>query len=129
MIKFTPEICDQDERGTITDLLEEQVDAISTVFTETGAVRGNHYHRKTFQWTYIIQGVLRVVTRDLDQKVREHVVGRGEMMLSPPMEAHAWEALEPTTAVVFAKGPRAGKNYESDTIRLDTDDRLIECGS
>jgi hypothetical protein len=47
------------------------------------------------------------------------------MMLSPPMEAHAWQALEPTTAVVFAKGPRAGKNYESDTFRLDADERLI----
>jgi len=40
------------------------------------------------------------------------------------MEAHALQALEDTTMVVMTRGPRGGREYESDTFRLS--ELLIE---
>jgi hypothetical protein len=39
--------------------------------------------------------------------------------MTGPHEAHAIEALEDTTMVVMTRGPRGGREYESDTYRLD----------
>jgi hypothetical protein len=36
-----------------------------------------------------------------------------------PGDAHAMEALKHTTMVVMTRGPRGGREYESDTFRLD----------
>lgn len=108
-----------DKRGTITDLVVESLDSATLIYTDPGEVRGNHYHRETFQWTYVIEGELMIATRDLGQQLYRDKLRTGELMLSPPMEAHAWKAREPTTVLVLTRGPRSGKDYESDTIRLD----------
>lgn len=102
-----------DARGTITDLLEG-VDSVTEIRSVKGAVRGNHIHHETTQWTYIVWGVLRVVTPDGQRRVRA-----GEMWKDEPGTPHAWEALEDTVCLVFTKGPRSGADYESDTERLD----------
>lgn len=115
----------EDERGTITDLVTEQFDSATVIYTAPGAVRGNHYHRETFQWTYVMEGELMVATRDLGQMLRRDKLRQGELMLSPLMEAHAWKALEPTAVLVLTRGPRSGKDYESDTIRLTGSSRLL----
>ena len=36
-----------------------------------------------------------------------------------PMEKHALVGLEDSEMLVFTEGPRGGKEYESDTFRLD----------
>lgn len=101
-----------DDRGDIIDLAEH-VDAATLITTAKGAVRGNHIHRRTWQWTYVLTGKLRVAG-----PAGEGVVGAGEMVLNEPGEPHAWQALEDTTCLVFARGPRAGNGYEDDTERL-----------
>jgi len=118
------QVSTQDARGFIADLTVEPLDSVTLVFTEKDAVRGNHYHRKTHQWTYVVSGSLAVVTSEAG-KVEEGVVSAGTLMLSPPMESHAWRALEDTTVLVWTRGPRSVENYESDTYRLQGDDRLI----
>ena len=108
-----------DERGIIRDLLVEPLDSVTRIFTARGAVRGNHYHRETYQWTYVLRGRLRVVTRMPEGQPTQGLLMEGKMMVSPPMEEHAWEAMEDTAVMVFTRGPRSGADYESDTIRLD----------
>jgi len=41
------------------------------------------------------------------------------MTCERPGVAHTWLALEDTETIVFSKGPRSGRAYESDTQRLD----------
>jgi quercetin dioxygenase-like cupin family protein len=114
----------EDHRGVIQDLLGP-VDAVTEIRSHKGAIRGNHVHYQTTQWTYIASGWLRVVTRDPDGTVHDRVYGPGEMACEQPGVAHAWEAMEDTVCVVFSKGPRSGENYESDTFRLTGEDRLL----
>ena len=105
----------EDERGVIQDILGP-VDAVTTIFTYEGAVRGNHVHKLTTQWTYIASGRLLVVT-DHDGVRSESAYGPGEMACEAPGVPHAWKALQDTVAVVFTRGPRSGEDYESDTYR------------
>jgi quercetin dioxygenase-like cupin family protein len=107
----------EDERGVIQDLFTGPNDGVTEILTRKGAVRGNHVHDETTQWTLVRSGRLLVVTDDGEfRKRREYLPG--EMAEELPGIAHAWKALEDTTVLVFTRGPRSGEAYESDTRRL-----------
>ena len=103
-----------DERGTITDLVENDHYAVTVVKSQAGSIRGNHVHKETEQWTYVLSGKLLVSTPQASVEV-----DAGRLVFNPRGEAHAWRALEDTVCIVWVHGPRAGSNYESDTYRLD----------
>jgi quercetin dioxygenase-like cupin family protein len=115
----------EDDRGVIQDLLTEQVDAVTYIFTKKDAVRGNHVHNATVQWVYVMQGRLWVVRRAFGGYPTACQVGPGELICDEPGVAHAWKALEDTEVMVFTRGPRSGANYEDDVQRLAPEDRLI----
>lgn len=115
----------EDGRGVIQDLLAGPIDAVTEIFTRGSAVRGNHVHSQTTQWTYIVSGRLRVVTRDPGGEVHDRTFGPGETACEPPGVAHAWQALGDTIVLVFTRGPRSGANYEDDVQRLSPEERLI----
>lgn len=111
-----------DKRGNISDLLnfkQPVIDSVTRIRSFAGAIRGNHYHKETAQWTYIVKGKTRVVTVEADKR-QEEICCSGDTIHHRPGEAHAFEALEDTEWLVFTKGPRSGKDYESDTFRLET---------
>lgn len=109
----------EDERGVIRDVTTEHWDAATRIFTRAGAIRGNHYHKATWQMTLLLSGCLRVVT-ETDEARREFFLRSEEwLLLTPPNERHAWQAVEDTTVIVLTRGPRSGENYESDTFRLE----------
>src|SRR5215207_9819166 len=103
----------EDERGFIQDLLGP-IDSVTHIRTVEGAVRGNHLHRHTTQWTVILSGSMVMAQGD-----REGVVGPGVLIEEPAGVPHAWKALEDTECLVFTRGPRAGENFELDTYRLE----------
>ena len=107
----------EDARGVIQDLFTGALTGVTEIFTRKGAVRGNHVHARTAQWTLVRSGRLLVVTQNADFR-RRREYGPGEMAEELPGIAHAWKALEDTTVLVFTKGPRSGADYESDTQRL-----------
>ena len=115
----------EDDRGVIQDLLTEALTSVTEIFTRAGAVRGNHTHYQTIQWTYVVSGQLRVVTRDPSGNMRDRTFGPGDMACERPGVAHAWQAREDCTVLVFTRGPRSGDRYESDVVRLPLQDRLI----
>ena len=114
----------EDDRGVIQDLLVAPLDAVTRIWTRKGAIRGNHVHAETTQWTYVVSGLLRVMTQQ-GGRLRDRTYGPGDMACELPGVAHAWEALEDTEVLVFTKGPRSGTAYESDTFRLPDAERLL----
>ena len=113
----------EDERGVIQDLFGP-VDAVTRITSVKGAIRGNHFHKATTQWTYVMSGLLRVVTEgsghsgaDGPRESRDYAPG--EIACELPGVSHAWEALEDTDVMVFTVGPRSGAAYETDTFRLE----------
>jgi quercetin dioxygenase-like cupin family protein len=105
----------EDPRGSITDLIEEHINSVSKVTFTSGAVRGNHVHRQTTQWTYVLYGSLTVYTEE-DGKIISKEFREGDFFVSLPNSPHAMKALEGAEILVFTQGPRAGSEYESDTF-------------
>jgi quercetin dioxygenase-like cupin family protein len=121
MEKIPVLVSHRDDRGEITDLLEkEDINAITLISFKKGAVRANHYHKFTIQWNYVISGKIKLVTQVLPAgEVEEIILEPGELAVTTAHESHALQALEETQLLVFTKGPRGGKEYESDTFRLE----------
>lgn len=123
----------EDNRGIIQDILAGPIDSVTEIFTYKGAIRGNHVHYHTTQWTYVISGRLQVATPAnvqswgtlVSRAVHLMDYGPGDLVCDPPGVPHAWKALEDTKVLVFTRGPRSGASYESDVKRLDPEDWLI----
>ena len=111
----------RDERGTITDLIEaEEINAVTLVTFVKGAIRGNHFHKHTVQYNYLLRGSIELITQTADGQRQSAVLGRGSLAVVGEMEQHALRALDDSELLVFTRGPRGGKEYETDTYRLDT---------
>lgn len=110
-----------DARGKISDLVEnESINAVTVITFEAGAVRANHFHDHTTQWNYVMSGKIRLVTQMPGEGRVESVLEKGDLAVTVPRESHALVALEPSEVLILTKGPRGGKDYESDTFRLTT---------
>lgn len=117
---ITREVSFRDARGDIIDLLEnENINAVTIVTFTKGAIRGNHFHKHTTQWNYVMEGRIRLVSQLPGDAKREVVMGPGDFVATGPDERHALQGLEESRVMVFTKGPRGGKEYETDTYRLD----------
>ncbi len=120
MKKIVTPINHSDERGIIIDLVENQnINAITFISFKKGAVRANHYHKKTSQWNYITKGQIKLVTQFGEGTINEKILQKGDLVMTLPMEKHALVGMEDSEMLVFTEGPRGGKEYESDTFRLE----------
>lgn len=109
----------EDERGKIIDILEKEViEYVTLISSKKGAVRGNHYHKESLQYTFVLKGSLKLLTQMPRGEIKIMIVKGGDLVFTPPMERHALIALVDSEFLVFTRGPRGGKNYEKDTYRL-----------
>ncbi|MBK23385.1 MAG: hypothetical protein CME70_05205 [Halobacteriovorax sp.] len=110
----------EDDRGIIRDILShEPIDAVTIITSKEGAVRANHYHKETYQWTYVMKGKINYVSQFKDEEVKTTVLNEGDLVVSEPFESHALQAVVDSELMILTRGPRGGKEYESDTFRLD----------
>lgn len=111
-----------DSRGTITDIFYQAAMNHACIITNApGAVRANHYHEHTTQYTYILSGSLDYYSRPVDSTEPANVItaGAGDFIISEPREVHAWRTgPQGCVLIAFASGPRGGQDYESDTHRV-----------
>jgi dTDP-4-dehydrorhamnose 3,5-epimerase-like enzyme len=109
----------EDERGSITDIVE-QVDFNGATIIESklGAIRGNHFHKKTVQHIYVLSGKMRCLAQKPDESVTQAIVEQGDLVSHDLLESHSFEALEDTLFLVLSSGLRTGRDYEKDTYRL-----------
>jgi len=109
----------KDDRGEITDIMvKESIDYVTIITSVKGSTRGNHYHKKTDQWVYILQGKIKMLTQMPNAPVVMTILEIGDLAKTGFMERHAMIALEDSAFMVFTRGPRGGEDYETDTYRL-----------
>ena len=114
-IKFTK----KDDRGEITDIMvKENIEFVTLITSVKGSTRGNHYHKETDQWVYILEGRMKMLTQMPDGPVATTFLEKGDLAKTGPMERHAMIAIEDSAFMVFTRGPRGGSDYETDTYRL-----------
>jgi mannose-6-phosphate isomerase-like protein (cupin superfamily) len=112
-----------DDRGTITDIFyTANMNHGCIITNQPDAVRGNHYHKFTTQYTYILSGTLTYYSKSIggDESTDVFNAIPGDMIISEPLEVHAMRAgSNGCTFIAFAEGPRGGADYESDTYRVE----------
>ena len=119
MKKIKIKINFKDSRGIIVDLLEKKkINAITYITQNKGKIRGNHFHKKTTQWNYLIKGRIKIVTKKKNKSVKQMILSKGDLVVTSSNESHAIKAIKYSEYLVFTQGPRGGIEYESDTFRL-----------
>ena len=54
----------EDERGGIIDIVEDiKIDSVTLITSKKGARRGDHYHKKSVQYTFVLKGTLELLTQ------------------------------------------------------------------
>lgn len=102
----------KDKRGVIEDLYVGKDFSVTRITFKKGAVRGNHYHKKTTQIDMLVKGFLDCYGRG------EISIRNGQGLIHEPFEPHAYKALEDSEMISICIGKRIGKNYEKDTYKL-----------
>lgn len=115
----------EDDRGVITDIFYGRNMNHGCLITNApGAVRGNHWHKHTTQYTYVLTGSMHYYSRpagNTDAAVEKYLAKKGDFIISEPGEIHAMKATaDGCTFIAFAEGPRGGEDYENDTYRVDS---------
>lgn len=109
-----------DDRGMIIDLVyKTDFDAVTLIKSKKGSVRGNHYHKETTQYSYILSGKIEAYSQAPAGPVEIKTLEIGDMMISVPFERHALHAVEDSELLIITKGPRSGTDYEADTFRVE----------
>jgi quercetin dioxygenase-like cupin family protein len=108
----------KDARGAILDILDDvNINSVTLITNKKGAVRANHFHKKTVQYTFVLSGRVKYVGKGPGGR-KTSVLKAGDLAVSPPNESHATQALSDATFLALSCGPRHGLNYEADTFRL-----------
>ncbi len=109
-----------DERGIISDLINEPINHVGLITTEKEAVRGSHYHKKSNQYSYILSGKFEVLLAPYDQlsNIKKVILYAGELITIPPFVIHQFKALDRAVMINMESQSRSGTGYEDDTIRV-----------
>jgi dTDP-4-dehydrorhamnose 3,5-epimerase-like enzyme len=120
----------KDKRGRIVDIFTNQPKDHCTLVTfNKKAIRGNHFHKRSTQYDFIISGKLKMMTAKVDKKgkivgkVKKEIISQNMLIEHKPYYAHAFKALKQSKMLALVNGTRGGKDYEKDTFRLK--DKLI----
>ncbi|KKT77456.1 MAG: Cupin 2 conserved barrel domain protein [Candidatus Giovannonibacteria bacterium GW2011_GWC2_44_8] len=115
--KITPVF--KDKRGSIFDILEVPVSHVGIVTFKKGAVRGNHYHKKSAQYSYILSGKIELTIKKINEKrARDRILKEGDLTTIPPNMIHTYRALENSSMLDLTTYARGIKGYETDTVRV-----------
>ena len=119
-------IIHKDNRGKIIDIFVDQTKDHCTLVTfNRNSVRGNHFHKKSEQFSYILNGKLLMFSAKIDKKgkivgpIKKEIISENFLVSHKPFFAHAFKALKKSSMLAFVNGKRGGKKYELDTYRLE----------
>ena len=109
-----------DERGPIMDILNEKLNHVGIIITEKDAIRGNHYHKLSIQYTYVLSGKFEVLIAksDSSENVKKIILEAGEIIIIPPGIIHRFRALERATIIDMISESRVGNAFEEDVVRV-----------
>lgn len=113
----------QDYRGVISDIFyNSKIDHVAIISSEPDVIRGNHYHKETTQHILITKGSLEYWYKNVNktEPSKKIIANIGDLVTTPPLEIHALK-IGPAgnEFIVFSEGTRGGKDYESDTYRVE----------
>ena len=108
----------EDERGAISNVLDEPITHVAIITSKKGAIRANHYHPDQTQYEYLISGMYESYSKNLKDKnaeIEKQIIEPGSLVITPPMIAHAWHVIEDSVTLNLTTGRRDNKNFSEHT--------------
>ena len=118
IIKIEPAF--EDERGIISNILEEPITHVAIITSKKGSIRANHYHPEQIQYEFLISGSYESVTKDISvegAEVETKLIGPSSLVITPPKIAHAMRFLEDSVMLNLTTGRRDSENFSEHTIK------------
>ena len=86
----------RDSRGLIMDIFEKKKINHCTLVTFTkNSVRGNHFHKKSYQYSLIFEGSFTVkamnIKNNKSKKIHTYKVKKNDFIEHKPFDAHAFK--------------------------------------
>ena len=108
-----------DKRGIIADIFyDTKINHVALIETKKNMIRGNHFHKKTIQYTYVVSGKIKYSSK-IKNRLKNVILSKGDVIKSSINEIHAYKATSPVCVmIIFSQGLRGGKDYEKDTFRV-----------
>ena len=114
-----------DERGSITDLINEKLNHVGIITSKKDSIRGNHYHKLSIQYNYILSGKIEIslAKKENPSEVKKVILGPGEFISIQPGIIHKVIAIEDCTFLDLISESRAGTNFENDVVRINLNEK------
>jgi dTDP-4-dehydrorhamnose 3,5-epimerase len=108
-----------DGRGAITDLLNKPLGHVGLITSAKKSIRGNHYHKKSIQYNFILSGKFEVLVADYKnpEKTEKIILKIGDLITIQPKIVHTFKALETGSFLDMISQSRAGDKYEEDVVK------------
>ncbi|MDO8657849.1 MAG: cupin domain-containing protein [Candidatus Levybacteria bacterium] len=112
-----------DERGEMAYLIEgAAIQSVLRITCKKGSIRANHVHTKDSHYSYMLEGSMEYYFREgmnAKNPIKHIKVEKGEMVYTPPLEAHAMKFLEDSVFLALATEKRNKNKYEDDLKRVE----------
>ncbi len=111
---------DQDERGEILSIIDQNVSNVSIITCNANTIRSNHYHLTDWHFMFVLTGKIDYFYKELESdKTNYFEVKKGDNIFTPSLEIHATYFPVKTKLVVSSLNPRDQETYEKDTVRVE----------
>lgn len=112
-----------DDRGSIQNLLNTNINGAAIITSKAGSVRSNHWHKEDWHYLYVMSGSMEYYERPVDlsrdDSVLPIIVKAGEMVFTPPHVVHKTVFLQDTILLSFSRRNRDHVSHEEDVIRQE----------
>ena len=108
----------KDDRGIITNILDEKINGTVLITCTKGAIRANHIHQKDSHWSYMLSGKMEYYEKSSDGDLEMQIVKAGQMVYSATNVPHAMKFLEPSVFLALSTNKRLDGRYDKDIIRV-----------
>ncbi|HII17018.1 TPA: cupin domain-containing protein [Candidatus Woesearchaeota archaeon] len=121
VIKIKPAF--EDGRGKISNIIEDSsISHVAIITSKKGSIRANHYHPEQIQYEFLISGRYESSSKDLKKegaKIEKIVVEPGDLVITPPMIAHAMRFTEDSVMLNITTGSRDPEKFKEHTIKYE----------
>ncbi len=109
-----------DYRGRIFNIIENRVGHIGIVtFSRKGLERGNHYHKKSIEYVYVLEGRIKLIVSDVKGKNRrEFILKEGTFVIIPSKIIHIYVSLTEARILDAKTISYKRGGYEKDTVKI-----------
>lgn len=104
----------KDKRGGITGITQDMVwKEINFITSKKGCVRGNHYHKKTLECFFIIEGKIKVYIENIKTGKKNKFVAKEKcVFIIECFELHKFEILKDSKWVNMLSRPMNSKKHD-----------------